>query len=148
MDRRPPDTKRTDPLFPYTTRVRSEAARERLAQAHKALQAAERELVEAREAFFRAKARQEALEKRRDSWRGEQRALEARQEEDITADLLMARSHGARPTPCEGRPWASNAGSHPPHRQPPGTSAAPRPPPPPAHPHRASTRPPPRPAPT
>src|SRR3546814_2444906 len=92
MDRRPPDTKRTDPLFPYTTRVRSEAARERLAQAHKALQAAERELVEAREAFFRAKARQEALEKRRDSWRGEQRALEARQEEDITADLLMARS--------------------------------------------------------
>lgn len=75
-----------------------EAARERLAQAHKALQAAERELVEAREAFFRAKARQEALEKRRDSWRGEQRALEARQEEDITADLLMARSHGARTT--------------------------------------------------
>src|SRR3546814_2831681 len=67
-----------------------EAARERLAQAHKALQAAEHELAEAREAFFRAKARQEALEKRRDSWRGEQRALEARQEEDITADLLMA----------------------------------------------------------
>src|SRR3546814_8510749 len=61
-----------------------EAARERLAQAHKALQAAEHELAEAREAFFRAKARQEALEKRRDSWRGKQRALEARQEEDIT----------------------------------------------------------------
>lgn len=73
-----------------------EAARQRLAQAQKALQAAERELVQAREAFFRAKARQEALEKRRDTWRGEQRALESRQEEDITADLLMARSHGAR----------------------------------------------------
>src|SRR3546814_11605881 len=79
-----------------------EAARERRAQAHKALQAAERELVEAREVFFRAKARQEALEKRRDSWRGEQRALEARQEEDITADLLMARSHGARTTHSRG----------------------------------------------
>lgn len=75
-----------------------EAARQRLAQAHKALQAAEHELAQAREAFFRAKARQEALEKRRDSWRGEQRALEARQEEDITADLLLARHHGARPT--------------------------------------------------
>lgn len=75
-----------------------EAARQRLAQAHKALQAAEHELAQAREAFFRAKARQEALEKRRDSWRGEQRALEARQEEDIAADLLLARHHGARPT--------------------------------------------------
>src|SRR3546814_3690084 len=53
-----------------------EAARERLAQAHKALQAAERELVEAREAFFRAKARQEALEKRRDSWRSEEHTSE------------------------------------------------------------------------
>ncbi len=73
-----------------------DAARQRLAQAQKALQAAERELVQAREAFFRAKARQEALEKRRDTWRGEQRALEARQEEDITADLLLARSHGVR----------------------------------------------------
>lgn len=75
-----------------------EAARQRLAQAHKALQAAEQDLAQARDAFFRAKARQEALEKRRDTWRGEQRALEARQEEDITADLLLARHHGARPT--------------------------------------------------
>ncbi|WP_027079553.1 hypothetical protein [Luteimonas mephitis] len=75
-----------------------EAARQRLVQAQKALQAAEHELAQARDAFFRAKARQEALEKRRDHWRGEQRALEARQEEDITADMLLARHHGARPT--------------------------------------------------
>ena len=73
-----------------------EAARQRLAQAQKVLQAAERELARAREAFFRARARQEALEKRRDSWRGEQRALDSRREEDITADLLTARGHGAR----------------------------------------------------
>lgn len=75
-----------------------EAARQRLAQARKALQAAEHELVQARDAFFRAKARQEALEKRRETWRGEQHALEARREEDITADLLLAGHHGARPT--------------------------------------------------
>src|SRR3546814_12084937 len=101
-----------------------EAARERRAQAHKALQAAERELVEAREAFFRAKARQEALEKRRDSWRGDQRTLEARQEEDITADLLMARSHGARTTQCEGRPGASQPASHRPRQTATATWAA------------------------
>src|SRR3546814_19506574 len=94
-----------------------EAARERLAQAHEALQAAERELVEAREAFFRAKARQEALEKRRDSWRGEQRALEARQDEDITADLLLARSHGARPTNREGTPSAPKHTNHQPQNR-------------------------------
>src|SRR3546814_13292772 len=72
-----------------------EAARERLAQGHKALQAAEREQVEAREAFFRAKARQEEQEKRRDSGGGEQRALEARQAEDIPADRMLERGHSA-----------------------------------------------------
>src|SRR3546814_14406765 len=99
-----------------------EAARERLAQAHKALQAAEHELAEAREAFFRAKARQEALEKRRDSWRGEQRALEARQEEDITADLLLAPSPGARTPPCGGAPSAPNPPNPPPTPPPPDTA--------------------------
>jgi flagellar biosynthesis chaperone FliJ len=68
-----------------------EAARQRLAQAHQALSDAEQALAEARQAFFRAKARHEALEKRRDSWRGEQRAIEVRHEEDATADLIMAR---------------------------------------------------------
>src|SRR3546814_18993346 len=65
-----------------------EAARERLAQAHKALQAPERELVEASQALFRAKARQDALTKSLVRWRGEQSALEGRQATDITADLL------------------------------------------------------------
>jgi hypothetical protein len=75
-----------------------EAARQRLAQAHQALQAAEQALALAREAFFRAKARQEALEKRQDDWRGEQRALEDRRDEDAAADLLLARGHLARQT--------------------------------------------------
>jgi chromosome segregation ATPase len=73
-----------------------EAARQRLAQAHQALDKAEQALAEARQRFFRTKARQDALEKRRDSWRGEQRALDARQEEDATADLVLARGHLAR----------------------------------------------------
>lgn len=73
-----------------------EAARQRLAQAQQALQEAEQELARRRDAFFRAKARQEALEKRRQGWCVEQRALEARQEEDAAADLLLARSHPAR----------------------------------------------------
>ena len=68
-------------------------AQQRLVQAQQALQEAERVLDETRDAFFRAKARQEALEKRRDSWRGEQHALESRQEEDATADLILARGH-------------------------------------------------------
>jgi len=72
------------------------AAQQRLAQAQKALQDAERALAKAREDFFRAKARQEALEKRRDTWRGEQRALEDRKDEDIAADLLLARGHASR----------------------------------------------------
>jgi flagellar biosynthesis chaperone FliJ len=73
-----------------------EAARQRLAQAHQALQEAEQALAQARDAFFRAKARQDALEKRQDAWRGEQRALEDRREEDAVADLLLARGHLAR----------------------------------------------------
>jgi len=68
-----------------------EAARQCLAQAHRALNEAEQVLAELRQVFFRAKARHEALEKRRDSWHGEQRAIEARHEEDATADLILAR---------------------------------------------------------
>jgi hypothetical protein len=79
------------------------AAQQRLAQAQQALREAEQALDEARQAFFRAKARQDALEKRRDSWRGEQRALEARHEEDATADLLMARGHPAHHSHRSGR---------------------------------------------
>ncbi|MGV8931819.1 MAG: hypothetical protein ACOH1R_06860 [Luteimonas sp.] len=71
-------------------------AQQRLVQAQEALREAEQVLDDARQAFFRAKARHEALEKRRDSWRGEQRALESRQEEDATADLILARGHLAQ----------------------------------------------------
>lgn len=67
------------------------AAQQRLASACEALRQAEAALDEARAAFFRAKAREDALEKRREVWRGEQRGLEARQEEAAGEDLLQAR---------------------------------------------------------
>lgn len=70
---------------------RAEAARQRLAKAQEALRAAEAAVAEARTEFFRAKARLDALEKRRDVWRGEQSVLEARQEEGAAEDLLQAR---------------------------------------------------------
>lgn len=66
------------------------AAQQRLAQAQQKLREAETALVDARDAFFRAKARQEALEKRKDAWRGEQRALESRIEEAAGEDLWVA----------------------------------------------------------
>jgi len=67
------------------------AARQRLAQAQQKLREAEKALAEARDAFFRAKARQEALEKRKDAWRGEQRALESKIEEAAGDDLWFVR---------------------------------------------------------
>lgn len=71
------------------------AAQQQLAQARDALRQAEVALDEARDAFFRAKAREDALEKRRGVWRDEQRGLQARREEAVTEDLLQAR-HMAR----------------------------------------------------
>ena len=71
------------------------AARQRLATAEDALRQAEAALDDARTAFFRAKAREDALEKRRELWRDEQRGLQARREEALTDDLLQAR-HTAR----------------------------------------------------
>ena len=44
-----------------------------------------------RDAFFRAKGRQDALEKRRDLWKREQRGLFERQEEAVNEDLMQAR---------------------------------------------------------
>ena len=70
------------------------AARQRLQQAQQKLQQAEQALAEAMQAFFRAKAREDALEKRKALWRGEVIALEARQEEDAAADLVQARHFG------------------------------------------------------
>ena len=69
----------------------AEAARQRLFKAQEKLREAELALAEARAAFFRAKAKQDALEKRRDVWRDEQNALAARHEERATDDLLQAR---------------------------------------------------------
>ncbi|SDX83126.1 hypothetical protein [Lysobacter enzymogenes] len=66
------------------------AARQRLADAQGKLREAEAALDEARKAFFRAKARLEALEKRRDVWRKEQNAIAQRREEAHSADLLLA----------------------------------------------------------
>ncbi|ASR42915.1 hypothetical protein BEN78_05480 [Xanthomonas citri pv. mangiferaeindicae] len=70
-------------------------AQARLAKAQDAVREAEQALQAARDAFFRAKAREDALEKRRDVWRGEQRGLQARQEEATAEDLMQAR-HLAR----------------------------------------------------
>ena len=72
-----------------------QAARLRLEQARQALKEAEQALAEAMQAYFRAKAREDALEKRKTLWRGEMVAFEARQEEDAAADLVQA-AHCAR----------------------------------------------------
>ena len=69
----------------------AEAARQRLFKAQETLRAAELAVAEARTAFFKAKARLDALEKRRDVWRGEQDVIELRQEEGAAEDLLQAR---------------------------------------------------------
>jgi len=69
----------------------AEAARQRLFRAQEALRAAELAVAEARKEFFRAKARLDALEKRREVWRGEQNVIELRREEGAAEDLLQAR---------------------------------------------------------
>ena len=67
------------------------AARGRLKQAEQALAQAEKAQDEARNAYFRARARQEALEKRREVWHREQRSLQARREEVAIEDLTQGR---------------------------------------------------------
>ncbi|NZA26789.1 hypothetical protein H0E84_10375 [Luteimonas sp. SJ-92] len=76
----------------------ADAAQQNLQQAQQRLQAAERALEEAKQAYFRAKAREDALHKRKGMWHDEQNALEARKEEDAAADLQLAR-HLARGQP-------------------------------------------------
>ena len=68
----------------------AEVARARLRAAQETLRAAERALEDARSAFFRAKARQDALEKRKDVWRGEQLSLDERREENAAAEAVQA----------------------------------------------------------
>lgn len=67
--------------------TKAQEARVRLASAQEVLRQAEHALQDAREAYLRAQAREDALHKRKDVWRGEQRALEARQEEAAAAEL-------------------------------------------------------------
>lgn len=71
-------------------------AQQRLSKAQDAVRQAEAVLQEARDAFFRAKGRQDALEKRRDLWKREQRGLFERQEEATNEDLMQARYMAAR----------------------------------------------------
>lgn len=73
----------------------AEAARQRLYAAQEVLRVAEQALDAARAEFFRAKAREDALEKRKDVWRGEQFALDERREENAAAERLQA-SHSRR----------------------------------------------------
>lgn len=63
----------------------------RLQQAQQALLQAEKAQEEARAGYFRARARQEALEKRREHWHQEQRSLQARREEHIAEELMQGR---------------------------------------------------------
>lgn len=66
-------------------------ARQALAKAQEVLREAELAVRKAREEFFRTKAREDALLKRREVWRGERHAAEIRQEENAAAELLQSR---------------------------------------------------------
>ena len=72
--------------------TRIERAQQELARAQEVLREAELAVRKAREEFFRTKAREDALVKRRDVWRGEQHAAELRQEENAAAELLQSRA--------------------------------------------------------
>lgn len=65
----------------------ADIVRQRLFAAQEQLRQAELAVEEARAAFFRAQARLDALEKRKDLWRSEQCRLAARAEESASADL-------------------------------------------------------------
>ena len=71
--------------------VRITQARQELAKAQEVLREAELAVRKAREEFFRTKAREDALLKRREVWRGERHAAELRQEENAAAELLQSR---------------------------------------------------------
>lgn len=68
-----------------------QAAQVRRTQAQQALEAAEQAQAQARAEYFRARSRQEALEKRRDIWRKDMHAIQARREEAAAADLMQGR---------------------------------------------------------
>lgn len=68
-----------------------QAAQLRLAEAQQALRVAEEAQDQAKAEYFRARSRQEALEKRKDVWRKGLRLEEARMEEMAAADLMQGR---------------------------------------------------------
>ncbi len=70
----------------------TELAHQQLLRAQQLLTEAEAELQKVREAFFRIKAREDALKKRKDLWREEQHSNELRQEELASAELLHRRT--------------------------------------------------------
>ncbi len=72
-------------------------AHKRLADAQGKLREADAALDESRKAFFRAKARLDALEKRKDLWRKEQQAASQRRDEALSADLLLAARQNQSP---------------------------------------------------
>lgn len=80
------------------------AEQARLKHAREKLAAAERDLEQARQAWLRARAREDALEKRKDAWRGEQHALLGRREEEAAADLVQARAARHTMEPQRGQP--------------------------------------------
>lgn len=75
------------------------AEQKNLQQAREQLKAAEQVLEQARQAWIRARGREDALHKRRDAWRIEQVALEGRKEEEAAADLLQGRALRAMTEP-------------------------------------------------
>ena len=74
----------------------ADAARQRLTQARDALREAEIALDAVRRAYFRARARLDALETRKGLWRASERRDAFRREELAVADLIDTRAHGAR----------------------------------------------------
>ena len=71
----------------------AELAEQQLLRARQLLAEAETALQQVREAFFRVKAREDALKKRKDLWQDEQHSHELREEELATAELLQGRTH-------------------------------------------------------
>ncbi len=68
--------------------TQAEAARQRLFKAQAVLREAEEALAAARAAFFRAKAKLDALEQRKQHWRREETMRELRVEELAAADIV------------------------------------------------------------
>uniref|UniRef100_A0A8J8AY18 Uncharacterized protein n=1 Tax=Coralloluteibacterium stylophorae TaxID=1776034 RepID=A0A8J8AY18_9GAMM len=76
--------------------TRAAQARQRLFQAQDVLRAAMEAVAQARAHYLHLRARLDALEQRRQGWRGDEHARELRAEEAAAADLVATR-HPASP---------------------------------------------------